>query len=133
MKQEVAVTKAVQLICGSVEVSLEQFQKWTELSEADDLCGQSLLDLPPEHRSHRDRHITVTGWLCRVRDKEQIHHSITQAIDLCLDAEATDPRDKVYALCGLSKDLAQTVGVPNYSKSVAKVYTSVAVRMILVR
>lgn len=50
---------------------------------------------------------------------------------MCLDAEATDPQDKVYALCGLSKDLAQTVGVPDYSKSVAEVYTPVAVRMIL--
>lgn len=37
VRQEVAVAKAVQLICGSVEVSLEEFQKWTELSEADDL------------------------------------------------------------------------------------------------
>lgn len=101
------------------------------MSEADDLCGQSLLDLPPEHRSHPDRHIRVTGWLCRVQDEEQIHRSITQAIDLCLDTETTDPRDKVNALCGLSKDLAQTVGVPDYSKSVAEVYMSVVVRMIL--
>lgn len=123
--------KAVQLICGCVEVSLEEFQKWTELSKADDLCGQSLLDLPPEHRSHPDRHIRVTGWLCRVRDEEQIHRSITQAINLCLDAEATDPRDKVYVLCGLSEDLARTVGASDYSKSVAEVYTSVAVRTVL--
>jgi hypothetical protein len=46
VKQEVAVAKAVQLICGHVEVS-EEFQKWTGLNETYDLRGQSLLDSPP--------------------------------------------------------------------------------------
>ena len=100
------------------------------MSEAYDLWGQPLLDSPPEHRSYRDRHIRATGWLCRVWDEEQIRCSITQTIDLCLDAEAADHQDKVYALCGLSMDLTQTVSVPDYSKSVAKGYTSVAVRDI---
>ena len=45
---------------------------------------------------------------------------------------ATDPRDKVYALCGLSNDAKRLGIIPDYSESVSTemVYTEVAIAML---
>lgn len=44
--------------------------------------------------------------------------------------EATDPRDRVFALLGISADAADLHLAPDYSKSKARVFTDVAMALI---
>jgi hypothetical protein len=44
--------------------------------------------------------------------------------------EASDPRDRIFALLGMSADAADLRIVPNYSKSKTQVYTEVAMALI---
>lgn len=56
-----------------------------------------------------------------------------ELLHLHRSAKAADPRDKVYALIGLSRTIngREIKIVPNYTKSAAPAYTEVAARIIM--
>jgi len=44
--------------------------------------------------------------------------------------ESSDPRDRIFALLGMSADAMDLGAVPDYSKSKARVFTEVAMALI---
>lgn len=46
------------------------------------------------------------------------------------EAQATDPRDKIYAFWALSRDAAKLLREPDYSKSAKELYTTLVIQWI---
>jgi hypothetical protein len=55
---------------------------------------------------------------------------IEQLLTLARTYDATDPKDKVYALLGLSPRFAKSVGVPDYSRGCKELWTSVCAALL---
>lgn len=53
--------------------------------------------------------------------------TLHQLLSACHMLESTDPRDKIYALLGISKDAVELGVIPNYKVPVSKVYTDASI------
>ncbi|KAI9148845.1 HET-domain-containing protein [Paramyrothecium foliicola] len=49
------------------------------------------------------------------------HHGILQLLRMTLHCESTDPRDRIYALLGIAKDVNQDNFAPDYNESAEKI------------
>jgi hypothetical protein len=58
------------------------------------------------------------------------YKTLIEALMMNSHLEATDPRDKIYALLGLVADIDPTTYEINYEAPIAQVYTNVAVHML---
>jgi hypothetical protein len=126
--QEIVLAKEALLVCGPYELSWGQF---------DLFLGTT--------RSHF-RRLTVEqmrlsgvedGWLDIYTAREALHQpsaivpvvdpdepSVLQLLACLRHRQATDPRDKVYALLSLAKDAKKWGFKPDYKKSPADVYAT---------
>jgi len=69
-----------------------------------------------------------------VREREPLQDLLTRGCVIASavrsDRQATDPRDRIYGLLGLSSDRDDLNIIPDYSKSVVETYTNVARALI---
>ena len=56
---------------------------------------------------------------------------LVEALLASSNAGATDPRDKIYALLGLTRDGTQLVPLPNYAQPVSDVFLEVTQKMVI--
>jgi len=107
--QEAVNARAAEIVCGGRSVSATIFALMPSLLEftPEPQC-QPILEVmpgPPRNRS----------WLIKKRD---LHTMLTKFSR----SEATDPRDNIYALLGISSDACNTELLrPNYEKSIRDV------------
>jgi hypothetical protein len=93
--QETGNARAADIVCGSKSVSASIFALMPSLLEiTPDLHCQSIMDIMPG--SPRD-----SSWWAKKRD-------LYTMLGKFRNSEATDPRDKIYALLGISSDTCDT-------------------------
>lgn len=120
--QETAVAKQVLVMCGNEQIDLDRLYIGVALMAATTPSGL--------RRVAR----TVHALLLQYELKEKRNQELTQLAKLLLYTrrfEASDPRDKVYALLGLtSTDIAALGLRADYHFSVAEVYKRVAAALL---
>lgn len=150
--QEFAVAKDVYFQCGNKRSRLDAFktsvtllaktlfsaaysfastQSWMGLMK--DGTIEAISKSPTENMAQsvfRERH-HYQGIISR-NQRNMANLLITfnpiRATDLRL--RATDPKDKVYGILGLARDVEKLAIVPDYAKSIEEVYTEVTARIL---
>ncbi|KAK8097531.1 hypothetical protein PG984_016670 [Apiospora sp. TS-2023a] len=109
--QEVARSKSAVVVCGSKEVSWERFHQWPSRN----FSGMFPGDRWPGILKYS------SNFICG--DAELLNHLYRNR-----NAQATNPRDKVFALLNLlsSKDHAKWTGLINYTIPLTDLYIQVA-------
>lgn len=104
--QEVAVGSSVMILCGSQRLD------WKQLDILDNISLAST--------STRWRHVSqVRSFRKAYQEKKRI--SLIEAMQKSHAAHSTDPRDKIYALLGLTYDGDDLVPFPNYRQTLGEV------------
>jgi hypothetical protein len=104
--------------------------------ETGECCKKFWNDLSFSQRKPLDRFTQLMHDVGGIREmRENIQNKQLDMLILYLqrtrDREATDPRDKIFGLLGLIHDLPNPMYlVPGYKKSIAHVYTDLAMRII---
>ena len=112
--QEIAVASKATIICGGIEVPWEHLIGSANMLDSFKLFYQTGI---------ADRGFLGLGEP-RLRSMSVTLQDILQ---FAWSWEATDPRDKIYALLGLASDRAASKIVPDYTSSVAELYKRVAI------
>ena len=126
----IADQSAAKVTCGNTTVSWLDFLLSAYAIEA---CWGILNDLlwssyPDDALDGFNNGIRMAQ--CRHVQKSQPRHHLLELLHQHRDCEATDPRDHVYGLLGLSGD-AHDIGVePDYNKPVQEIYKDLAIRHI---
>lgn len=147
--QEAVVSKTVSIQCGHRRIPWDDFVKATVLQRRKhDLYGESLRQqylFEPVSRIwearvafqilHQQQH-NLPDWYGQLVEGAN-HNTSTDILDMVVRArglEATDPRDKIFALLGLSSGFDWVgFGTVDYGKSVAAVYTAFARDIMMTR
>ncbi|KAH7360156.1 heterokaryon incompatibility protein-domain-containing protein, partial [Rhexocercosporidium sp. MPI-PUGE-AT-0058] len=143
--QEVVVSRNIIVQCGRRRVSWDDFCKILLLQQrVNDRYGFSLsrhhlyeylLRMVSARfaflRSHGQTHI-LPPWHDRVRDEESRSDGLIDMLSRARSLEATEPRDKIFAVLGISAgiDKDAEASLIDYSLPVAKVYRNFAEYMI---
>ena len=122
--QEVAVAKKVVFYCG------EHLLAFDNLAAAADFTRlpYSRLDAAARHwKSYLDFHHALAEFIRRHDQGEDVCENVGWGLQDVLTGavllDATRPEDKVHGLYGCAKRLGLDLPTPDYTKSVAKVYT----------
>ena len=112
--QEVASARAAVIVCGWRSISTKTFVRMLSiLDTTPHKTIQAVLDVMPGH-------LRKVSWWSEGRD---LHTLIAKFAA----SEATDPRDKIYALLGILSDACDnTAFLPNYKKPLPEVLRDVA-------
>jgi len=107
--QEIAVATSVRLVCGNVTTS------WETFCHIVDELYNAAVDITEATESGFEGYRT----LCHFRKLSRMRYpaSLMEALQETRSSLATNPRDKVYALLGLTYDGAIFVPNPSYSVS----------------
>jgi hypothetical protein len=104
--QEVAVGSSVSILCGHYQAD------WSILDSVDKLA--------PTFDTIGLRHVRqVRSFRQKYQDSKRI--ALIEAMRKSQAAQSTDPRDKIYALLGLTYDGDDLVPYPNYRQSISEV------------
>jgi Heterokaryon incompatibility protein (HET) len=118
--QEIALARSATILCG------DQRLPWSEMVDAAGYIKSraidALVDCDPSGIQHLSELVSVT--------QRQTGITLLQALLLSRTSEATDPRDRVYALLGLTSDNASKAIEPDYTQSVADVFTMTTIQII---
>ncbi|KIM97262.1 hypothetical protein OIDMADRAFT_130946, partial [Oidiodendron maius Zn] len=125
--QEVAAARHIVMMCGSTEIdgyafclglkSLQKSQKLSYAATPELQALPSLTDLI-EQASLRPKHITGSPVMYSLGIR-----SLAELVDMFHTRQASDPRDKVYALLGMSSDDASKASFqPDYKISWEEVF-----------
>jgi hypothetical protein len=122
--QEVAKAKSVELWCGHDSVDFEDFVSSLALQNV-----TAVMKDPDDQASHLQ---TVQSFREReLRSKRGLPRMLlSQALVESWSSKSTDPRDKIYALLGLTLDGGDIIDYPSYTKSVGEVFRSAMTSMI---
>ena len=107
--QETGNARAADIVCGSKSVSASIFALMPSLLRiTPNLHCQSIIDIMPGP-------LRNSSWWAKKRD-------LYTMLDKFRNSEATDPRDKIYALLGISSDTCDTdLLTPDYGKDIQDV------------
>ena len=122
--QEIAVASHINVYCGDYKIGWDQFVDMCSLGAGDNAPAT---DNPPDDE-------TGGGFttLLELR-KDTLARKPIKFLDALHRSRAslsTDPRDKLYALLGLSYDGRHFIPEPNYMNSVAESFTEFATALI---
>jgi hypothetical protein len=109
--QEVAANGAVEFYCGQQSLDSEVFFKLLKEMENIFPASQHLGFWNNKHQHVLDLHVL------RQRERDENPMRFLEALQHTSYAEATDPRDKIYALYGLCSDAANFVPAIDYKSS----------------
>ncbi|KAK6829855.1 HET-domain-containing protein [Apiospora arundinis] len=127
--QELCVAREILFLCGRETMSWEAFHRFV-LSEREGETGTI------DHSRSLQRSMVLLSVLnlqvlapynlVDLRDKfKTTDTSLGTLLTSCSQAEASDPRDRVFALLGLANDETAKEIIPDYSRSPCSVYCSV--------
>ncbi|KAF5584001.1 heterokaryon incompatibility protein [Fusarium pseudocircinatum] len=143
--QETSVSAHLMLICGRFQVVFNEFidltkficlystvetrnQKTARNTIAIRHSFQKLIQGMQESSQTREGSLRNGGVS---PEGSQFTLDLFQLLSLRRDLKATDPRDKVYAFLGLSRDAEMFQISPGYSISVDELYNIVAIKLLL--
>jgi len=114
--QEFILSKAVIFCCGTLTMPRSLFRSAIHIIWS---CRNKTLNYDaPWNR------IRLHEWYMGFGEDEDIRSqsvSLTATLAYLGNHQATDPRDRIYSLCGIVKD-PQIAGIPDYSQSVETLY-----------
>jgi len=112
MIQEVSLAKQIAVYCTNASMSWDDLVQATRsLSAAQGSSRRALFHVPLDLMDVRDHYQSGSV-------------TFSELIKLARDYEASDPRDKIYGLLGLSQEFAKMIGQPDYNKSIQEVWTN---------
>jgi hypothetical protein len=121
--QEVAVATNLMVFYGSSQIA------WEHVARAIVGWKQTLMLLPTSHLSH-----LYAAQLLDIRNRWKVKKNpilLLEAIMMSHKSMATDPRDKIFALLGLTVDGPRLVPVPNYKLSLGEVIRDMTRAMVV--
>ncbi|RDW82330.1 hypothetical protein BP6252_03442 [Coleophoma cylindrospora] len=120
--QEVAVATRLVVLYGSCEIS------WDIVAAAIVLWKETLMSLPTSHLPH-----LYAAQLLELRNRFRNHEPITLLYAMLVSNKtmSTDPRDKIFALLGLTNDGPRLVPNPNYKDSLQRILSDLTKSMIV--
>ncbi|KAL2045707.1 hypothetical protein N7G274_002138 [Stereocaulon virgatum] len=121
--QEAALASSITIYCGESTCSYDDFMLA--------LIVSSNIGLAMEYMTSDDARVWTMG-LTRQASQSGVKQNLLSLLLRHRTASTTDPRDKVYALCGLATD-AGSEGLdirPDYRLPVLEVYRDIAVKML---
>ncbi|KAK8105642.1 HET-domain-containing protein [Apiospora kogelbergensis] len=128
--QEVVLPRNVSFVCGSSEITLAEMDRAQENYSEHEMMAA----LPPYPEVHGsaifalDRLsvcVMVIAQLREAGDRRDVVHALLS----CKDRQATDPRDKIYAVLGLFPQVARLIEV-DYGKDASQVSTELLLCLI---
>ncbi|KAK0719203.1 heterokaryon incompatibility protein-domain-containing protein [Lasiosphaeris hirsuta] len=142
--QEIALARKATLICGDASIPWPNFAKQIrELPHFGKMAFDALLTRPPPHHTYggfgdqgarwatlRDEARQISGVPLALSFEAPKFRSIEELprlLDLSSFCEATDPRDKVYALLGLATGTEGYGFLPDYDTDLEHVYVKTAI------
>jgi hypothetical protein len=120
--QEVAVATKVKILCGSYEIL------WDDVAAVLAMWKKNPDIVPIDKRAY-----LKAMHLAEFRDRFQVKRepiSLLDAMRWSYQTEATDPRDKIFALLGLCHDGATYVPVPNYKQPLEEIIADMSKTMM---
>jgi hypothetical protein len=120
--QEVAVATKVKVLCGSYEIA------WDDVAAVLAMWKKNPDIVPIDKRAY-----LKAMHLAEFRDRFQVKRepiSLLDAMRWSYQTEATDPRDKIFALLGLCHDGATYVPVPNYKQPLEEIIADMSKAMM---
>ena len=120
--QEVAVATKVNVLCGSYKIS------WDDVAAVLAMWKKNPDIVPVDKRAY-----LKAMHLAEFRDRFQVKRepiSLLDAMRWSYQTEATDPRDKIFALLGLCHDGATYVPVPNYKQPLEEIIADMSKTMM---
>ncbi|PMD52210.1 HET-domain-containing protein [Hyaloscypha bicolor E] len=120
--QEVAVATKVKVLCGSYEIP------WEDVAAVLAMWKKNPDIVPIDKRAY-----LKAMHLVEFRDRFQVKRepiSLLDAMRWSYQTEATDPRDKIFALLGLCHDGATYVPVPNYKQPLEEIIADMSKSMM---
>ncbi|KAI6353575.1 hypothetical protein ACKVWC_008558 [Pyricularia oryzae] len=129
--QEITVSREIDIMCGSETISWKKLEMafWGGPDKGlnpmfDPTVGVDFSRAPRRTGEMFD----FWGWRKAIAGGQP--KALLKAMLDCGSSKATDPRDHIYALLGITMDGSILVPVPNYALPVAEVFTSLATSMI---
>jgi hypothetical protein len=114
MIQEAALSQRLFVCCANALLEWDQVVEATRrLAAAQGPNRKALFDLPLRIMDARDQY-------------QRGSFSFCQILQLSRSFEASDPRDKIYGMLGLSEEFANAIGPPDYHNSAAAVWSKMA-------
>lgn len=120
--QEFILARDLKFYCGSKSISCRDFRK-----------GIHAIELCSPNEAHIKAHVWKTAWNRRrlIQWYEPEHRkdraSLISLMTFCGDYQATDPRDRIWAVYGLAREEdRQMIGHPTYRYDVKTLYTELA-------
>lgn len=113
--QELAVAAQARILCGKSWITLDQLE--TALNRC-----QASYDWRVWKVADYEYYATISALRSSYKRKDSL--PLCRAIASTRQSLSRDPRDKIYALLGLSSDGAELVPTPNYQQSVTTVTTN---------
>ncbi|KAF1848611.1 HET-domain-containing protein [Cucurbitaria berberidis CBS 394.84] len=127
--QEIAASSQVLVCCGQESIS------WSDLETA--FWGKKQLQdvffkrIDADFSKHpRNTQQVFDFWAWKKAMASAQPQPLLKALIDSRRSKATNPRDHIYALLGISGDSSSLVPLPNYTHSVEKIYTDLATTMI---
>lgn len=124
--QEAMLAREIVAICGDQEVSWEAFKTFKNYDQ-----GKTVRPLPYVLKD------SASKWIENVEmDEEKISRRLFNCLRESRGCEATDPRDKVYALLPLlmgnflSQGKYKPLVEPDYSRTMTQIYTDLACKFL---
>ncbi|KAI6358228.1 hypothetical protein MCOR25_007394 [Pyricularia grisea] len=129
--QEITVSREIDIMCGFEIISWKKLEMafWgapdKRLNPLFDPTIGVDFSRPPRRTGEM---FDFWGWRKAIAGGQP--KALLKAMLDCGSSKATDPRDHIYALLGITMDGSILVPVPNYALPVAEVFTSLATSMI---
>ena len=115
--QELAKGAAVQIWCGSRSIQWKALERFVRSTMVRSLPADDFQTLQTLHSFYDEEHRN------RVSKPRMLH---SEAVLRTYHSNATDPRDKVYALLALTRNGSEVVPIPNYLQPALDLFQQVA-------
>lgn len=127
MVQEVALARKVMFYCGDHMLAFDNLVIAADFTR----LPYSKLNATARHwKSYLRWHHTFAEFIRRREQGENVQVGLIDLLSAGVFLEATRPEDKVNGLYGCAKKLGLDWPIPDYTKSVAQVYTDVTLACI---
>ncbi|KAJ4377423.1 hypothetical protein N0V83_000248 [Neocucurbitaria cava] len=127
--QEIAASGDILICCGQESISWSELETafWGKKQIHNIFFNQVETDLTKHPRNTQE---VFDFWAWKKAMASAQSQPLLKALIDSRRSKATDPRDHVYALLGISSDSSSLIPVPNYKHSIEEVYTNLATAMI---
>jgi hypothetical protein len=117
--QEVAIAKSATLICSSRSINYDDFFQWHLLL---------MVDPTPKATRVWANLRTASDHLQAVSHARDERATALQVLRWACNLTASDPRDSIFGILGLSDKFESLLPFPDYSRSTTQIFTDVAKR-----